>query len=106
MNDKCYSYNEDECGPFTKPRIPIDGLFSKIDLDNDVEHHLSTIKIEKKSLPINLLTEKGLIENRIGNKFQDGDRICAKHCYEMGIYWKAPLKCQYPDHSRQSKGTL
>ena len=47
MNDKCYSYNEDECGPFTKPRIPIDGLFSKIDLDNDVEHHLSTIKIEK-----------------------------------------------------------
>ena len=24
----------------------------------------------------------------------------------MGIYWRAPLKCQQPDHSRQSKGTL
>ena len=51
------------------------------------------------SLPINLLTEKGLIGNRIGEKFQDGDRICAKHHYKMGIYWRAPLKCQYPDHS-------
>ena len=99
MNDKCCFYDDNECGPFTKPRIPIDGLFSKNDLDNNVEHHLSTIKIEKMSLPINLLTEKGLIGNRIGEKFQDGDRICAKHHYKMGIYWRAPLKCQYPDHS-------
>ena len=99
MNDKCCFYDDNECGPFTKPRIPIDGLFSKNDLDNNVEHHLSTIKIEKMSLPINLLTEKGLIENRIGKKFQNGDRICAKHHYKMGIYWRAPLKCQYPDYS-------
>ena len=43
MNDKCCFYNEDECGPFTKQRIPIDGLFSKNDLDNDVEHHFLLI---------------------------------------------------------------
>ena len=24
----------------------------------------------------------------------------------MGIYWRAQLKSQHPDHSRQSKGTL
>ena len=24
----------------------------------------------------------------------------------MEIYWRAPLKCQHPDHSSQSKGTL
>ena len=106
MNDKCCFYNKDECGSFTKPRILINCLFSNNDLDNDVEHHLSTIKIEKKSLPINPLTEKGLIEIRIGKKFQDGGRICAKHHYKMGIYWRAPVKCQRPDHSRQSKVTL
>ena len=38
MNDKCFFYKEDECGPFTKSRIPIDGLFSKSDLDNHIEH--------------------------------------------------------------------
>ena len=47
MNDKCFFYKEGECGPFTKPWIPIDGLYSKSDLDSNVEHHLSTIKIEK-----------------------------------------------------------
>ena len=47
MNDKCFFYKEDECGPFTKPRIPMDGLFSKRDLGNNAEHNLSTIKIEK-----------------------------------------------------------
>ena len=60
----------------------------------------------KKSFFINLLTEKGLIQNIIGRKFQDGDKICAKHRYKMGIYWRAPLKYQHPDHSRQSKETL
>ena len=73
MNGKCCFYNKDRCGPFTKPRIPIDGLISESDLDNNVRHHLSIIIIEQKSLPINLLNEKGLIENRIGKKFQDGD---------------------------------
>ena len=29
---------EDECGIFTKSRIPIDGLFSKSDFDNHVQH--------------------------------------------------------------------
>ena len=47
MNDECYFYKEDECGPFTKPRILIVDLFSKNELDNNIEHHLSTIKIEK-----------------------------------------------------------
>ena len=36
MNDICFFYKEDECGPFTKPRIPIDGLFSESELDNNV----------------------------------------------------------------------
>ena len=106
MNDKCCFCNKDKCGSFTKLRIPIDGLFSKNDLVNDVENHLSIIKTEKKSFSINLLTEKGLIGNRIGKEFQDGVRICAKHHYKMRIYWRVPLKCQHPDHSRQSKGTL
>ena len=57
----------------------------------------------KQSLNINLLTEKGLIKNRIDKKFQDGNRICAKHRYKMGIYCRAPLKCKHPDHSKQSK---
>ena len=48
MHHKYCFYNEDKCGPFTKPRIPLDGLLSKSDLDNNEEHHLSTIKIEKK----------------------------------------------------------
>ena len=95
MNDKCCFCNKDKCGSFTKLRIPIDGLFSKNDLVNDVEHHLSIIKTEKKSFSINLLTEKGLIGNRIGKEFQDGDRICAKHHYKMRIYWRVPLKCQH-----------
>ena len=47
-------------------------------LRQQAEHHLSTIKIEKKSLPINLLTDNGLIENKIGKKFHDGDRIWCK----------------------------
>ena len=38
MNDKCFFYKEGECSPFTKSRIPIDGLFSKSDLDKHVEH--------------------------------------------------------------------
>ena len=32
-----------------------------------MEHHLSTIKIEKKSLPINLLTEKGRIWKKVSS---------------------------------------
>ena len=62
-----FFYKEDQCGPFTKPWIPIDGLFSKSDLGSNVEHHLSAIKIEKKSLPINLLTEKGRIRRKVSN---------------------------------------
>ena len=42
-------------------------LFSKSDLDSNVEHNLSTIKIEKKSLPINLLTEKGRIRRKVSS---------------------------------------
>ena len=42
-------------------------LFSKSDLDSNVEHNLSTIKIEKKSLPINLLTEKGCIRKKVSS---------------------------------------
>ena len=64
MNGKCFFYKEDECGLFTKPRIPIDGLFSRIDLDNDVEHHLSIIKTEK-SQSIDLLTDKGLTGEKV-----------------------------------------
>ena len=64
MNDKCFFYKEDECGLFTKPRIAIDGLFSKYDLDNNVEHHLSIIKTEK-SQSIDLLTEKGLTGEKV-----------------------------------------
>ena len=64
MNDKCFFYKEDERGPFTKPWIPIGGLFSKSDLDSNVED-LSTIKIGKKSFPINLQTEKGRIRKKV-----------------------------------------
>ena len=35
-----------------------------------------------------------------------GTEYGAKHCYKMEIHWGAPLKCQHPGHSRQSKGTL
>ena len=62
-----FFYKGDECGPFTKPWIPTDGLFSKSDLDSNVEHHLNTIKIEKKSLPINLLSEKGCIRKKVSS---------------------------------------
>ena len=36
----------------------------------------------KKSLPINLVTEKG----RIAEMIQFGNKGWAKHCYEIGIY--------------------
>ena len=66
-----FFYKEDECGPFTKPWIPIDGLLSKSDLDSNVEHHLSTTKIEKKIInPINLLTEKGILSFKMGTKYE------------------------------------
>ena len=83
MNYKCCFYNEDECGPFTEPRISTDGLFSKNDLDNNV-HHLRTIKIGKKSLPINLLTEKGLTEIELGKNFMMG----TNYVQNIDIKWK------------------
>ena len=51
--------------------IAIDGLLSKSDLDNNVGHHLSTTKIEKKIInPINLLTEKGILSFKMGTKYE------------------------------------
>ena len=51
--------------------IAIDGLLSKSDLDSNVEHHLSTTKIEKKIInPINLLTEKGILSFKMGTKYE------------------------------------
>ena len=38
--------------------------------------------IEKKSLPINLVTEKG----RIAEKIQVGEKVWAKYDYKIGIY--------------------
>ena len=83
MNDKCFFYKENECGPFTKPRIPIDGLFSKSDLDNNVEHHLSTIKIGKKAASSKSTNWRRAYKVK---KFQDGDKIWEKHRYKIGIY--------------------
>ena len=43
----------------------------KSDLKNNVEHHLSTIKIEKNVRnPINVLTEKGHIRQKVSRWVQ------------------------------------
>ena len=53
--------------------------------------HLSNV-IEKG------VTEGQLISSRLNYSFQDDDFLCAFHHQNYGTYWKAPRRCQNPEH--------
>ena len=46
-------------------------------------------------------TEKLLIENRTGKKFEsDEDIICAFHRFNFGIGWRPDKRCYHPEHEQ------
>ena len=49
------------------------------------------------------VTERKLIENRLGFHLDDNAQICPKHRMSYGTLWKAPSHCQHPHHDHGSK---
>ena len=50
-----------------------------------------------------MLSEKCLIESRLGKIVPADKKICAYHRYTLGIVWRQPASCQHPEHI-QPKG--
>lgn len=42
------------------------------------------------------VSERELIESRMGKAFQKGDKICPNHRHKLGKEWKAPKTCMHP----------
>jgi hypothetical protein len=68
------------------------------ELRNSIDTHCLNLRIK-----VPLLTEAALIQNRIGREFKYEQKICPKHRYENGIYWKPVKGCVHPTHSNPSK---
>ena len=68
------------------------------ELDKNIADYLN-LQVHTKTLcPI--VTEKWLIEDRLGRKMDGKERIYVKHRNYYGVGWRGSSKCQYPGHKQ------
>jgi hypothetical protein len=49
------------------------------------------------------ITESTLVQNRIGVKFNENEKICPQHRFANGINWHPPKSCKHPNHLTKKK---
>ena len=97
------------CGPcYIRDNISESGLTRVENLTSRkiVEKYLKSIGL--KELPLKILTEKRLIENRLKRHLEDGLSICPYHRDMHGVGWRQTHKkkhCMHPDHPEYKRGT-
>ncbi|CAM1331324.1 Uncharacterised protein r2_g4032 [Pycnogonum litorale] len=94
--DTCiFESTESTCGVFSRKKLV--GTFLVEDLKDSMNEYLCKISVKMDSI----LTEAELIGNRGKRTLQPTDRVCAKHRYSLGLYWKPPKICLHPLHKYQ-----
>ena len=76
----------------------MNGLFGINDLNEDVNNHLCSLNIQKKHDKSDDWSECSLIENGLGFKLSQYDKLCANHRYTLGVAYKQSERCQHPHH--------
>ena len=68
-------------------------------LNKDTAEHLENIGINADDLPVRFTIEQNLVINRLNLENIEGhEKICPKHCEEMGLSWRANNLCLHPKH--------
>ena len=69
-------------------------------MNEDVHNHLCCLNIRKRHDRSDDWNERLLIENRLGFKLNENDKLCANHNhrYTLGVGFKQSERCQHPQH--------
>ena len=92
---RLYSLNT-KCGSYKISKNNVTGLFDIDDLNEDVHNHLCCLNIRKRHDKSDDWSERLLIENRLGFKLNENDKLCANHRYTLGAGFKQSKRCQHP----------
>ena len=92
---RLYSLNT-KCGSYKISKNNVTGLFDIDDLNEDVHNHLCCLNIRKRHDKSDDWNERLLIENRLGFKLNENDKLCANHRYTLGVGFKQSKRCQHP----------
>ena len=92
-----FDKNKNVCGPFVRNRTPLHGLVEVGKLDACTEAHFRALQLSFRESKCEW-TERGLVENRLGRRLHDSDKICQNHRQRLGIFWSQTKNCAHPSH--------
>ena len=72
----CCVQEDGQCGPYLQYRKPIDNLYEIKELNNETKPHMVRLKLQHLHDKL-FISEKTLIESRLGKVIQDGKQIRA-----------------------------
>ena len=100
------SVSAGDCGKGVKGNSDLVTVSS---LNRDVEGYYKKLGLMSNStgdVPLMAMSERSLIENRLGLKLNHDDYICAKHRDRQGVYWHTNSRCPFSVPSKKCSSNL